>query len=472
MRNFLNLFGLLLTATLLLVACSSEEDSKKNEEQPKTEEAASASKGEIEKAQAQMKDSVPTRLKELAETYGFLFDEFQFEDSKYEIGIKYAKLVDFNADGVDELITIHKGNLIIESEEKHRMTDDYVLEIYGSNLKEAPGEMHTENIPREGGDLSVGLIELKDGSTAYYTRTKDKDKETTTYYEMKEPGRFAEKKFTTQSKSYLIDDKEIDEKTYADELKHFEEGKDIPIITSENGKKMFTFNEKSSGKMVADILTKYDDDIVNILSAGEEIDASEVQEAANGVRYTDRVDVNDKKLYDEMLTYVILYEGAKPDAVSNYIYDAINQKQVAEKFENIFGVPLTMDGVELPSPEEEEFSLVAYKDKVFYLLPTDYYSPYVVRHIDRAVKLPNDTYYLQVHDLEFNLQGYYAENKEATEDAYLQFVKKPVEEWPEGMQKYAKTNIQRYIVMKMVDGEPTFRYIGYQPLTLEQITEY
>jgi hypothetical protein len=470
-----------LLVTMLLVACASEEkDANPSEEKPtKAEENKDKqlNKEEIEKAQKQIADAFPERLTELAKTYGFLFDEIDFYEADFEIGIAYATLVDFNDDGVEELITLHKGGEYFDTPYEHRLTDDYVLEIFGSDLKE-PKEIHVQNIPvQDNDDLSLGLISLKDGTTAYYERTVQTEQgtetETTVYHAMEQAGSFNKKTFTVilaKEKTFKIDDKEVDEATYKKELAKYD-GKDKPIIQSENGQSAFAFQETSSGQMVADILAHFDQHTKEIVAAGEEVEASTIQEAVEKMLDLSSLDINNPSEMEQRLTYIMFYQGFDPDRPSFDIFAGVSEEQIAEKYQRLFGVPLDVKDAALPTPSAEEFPVIAYEDGVFYILPTDFYGLTVIRNIKQATKLPNDLYYVEVRDLEFNdyvytlVVGY---DQRITE----QFLDRPYEEWPKEMRAYTKSNIPRYIVLKMVDGELTFRHIGYKPLTLEEIQAY
>ena len=470
----------LLMVSVILVACSGvEEDTDPSEKPTNTVEkpGKQLNKAEIEKAQKQIADAFPERLTELAKTYGFLFDEIDFYEADFEIGIAYATLVDFNDDGVEELITLHKGGEFFDTPYQHRLTDDYVLEIFGSDLKE-PKEIHIQNIPvQDNDDLSLGLVSLKDGTTAYYERTVQKEQgtkvETTIYYAMEHAGSFNQKTFTaTQSKekTFKIDDKEVDEATYKQELAKYD-GKDKPIIQSESGQSSFAFQETSSGQMVADILAHFDQQTKEIVAAGEEVEASTIQEAIEKIIDLPSLDINNPSEMEQRLTYIIFYQGFDPDRPSFDIFAGVSEEQIADKYHKLFGVPLDIKDAALPTPSADEFPIIAYEDGVFYILPTDYYGATVIRTIKRATKLPSDLYYVEVRDLEFHDYIYtLVEGYEQTK--VDEFLDRPYEEWPKEMRAYTKSNIPRYIVLKMVDDALTFRHIGYKPLALEQIQAY
>ena len=482
MKKYQILGWLLITVGMLLIACSSaEKDASPSEKPANTEEQQQGqgevvNKEELQKAQKQIAVAIPERLNELAKSYGFLFDEIDFYEGDFELGIAYATVVDFNDDGVEELVTLHKGGAFFESPYKHRETDDYVLEIFGSDLKE-PKEIHVQIITVENNDdISIGLVERKDGTTSYYERTKQnaqgEDVETTIYYEMEQAGSFNKKTFTaiqSKERAYKIDDNDVDEATYKKERAKYD-GKDKPIVKSEDGKSAFAFQETSSGQMVADILTQFDH-AEEITAAGEEIEASTIQETVDSLLNLSTLDINQPSEMEHRLLYIIYYEGFDTDRPSFDIYAGVSEEQVAKKYQRLFGEPLDLKNIELPRPNEEEYSILAYENGVFYILPTDYYGATVIRNIKQATKLPNDLYYVEVRDLEFYDYMYTFVN-DFEPPKTESFLERPYKEWPKEMRMYSKSNIPRYLVLKMADDALTFRYIGYKPLTLEEIQGY
>ena len=223
--------------------------------------------------------------------------------------------------------------------------------------------------------------------------------------------------------------------------------------------------------MVADILTHFDQHAAEIVAAGEAVEPSTIQKEVEKILNLPSLDVNNPNDLENMLTYIIFYEGFEVDRPSYDIYAGVSEAQIAAKFQRLFGMPLDVNNVALPSPNAEDYSIVAYEDGVFYILPTDYYGSTVIRTIKQATKLPNDLYYVEVRDLEFEDYIYtFVVDYENTKTE--QFIDRPYEEWPKEMRAFTKSNIPRYIVLKMIDGALAFRYLGYKPLTLEGIQAY
>ena len=222
--------------------------------------------------------------------------------------------------------------------------------------------------------------------------------------------------------------------------------------------------------MVAYILAQFDH-AEEITAAGEEIEASTIQETVDSLLNLSSLDINQPSEMEHRLLYIIYYEGFDTDRPSFDIYAGVSEEQVAKKYQRLFGEPLDLKNIELPRPNEEEYSILAYENGVFYILPTDYYGATVIRNIKQAIKLPNDMYYVEVRDLEFYDYMYtFVNDFEPTKTE--SFLERPYKEWPKEMRMYSKSNIPRYLVLKMAGDTLTFRYIGYKPLTLEEIQGY
>ncbi len=425
------------------------------------------------KVEALKKDAhkmAASTLHDLVDNYGYVKDLAEFYTSKYETGVVYAELIDFNKDGVNELFVLLKGSSYIPSPMPHRETDGYSIEIWGHNT-EAYVPIYTRNVAIDNCsacDLSVGLIEFEDGTYGYYESTVqtlhgNTFNEETIYFigSILEFEKNVFKSTNSSTKLYEINGETIAEETFITKRALYN-GNVKPIIESDSGTKSFAFIGDSSAGIVAAIYDQVADAFDNINELGTEVESWTVQEESERVLQIFDVRADSARYANQMVAYVILYENVEADLPAQNIFTVVSEEVIANKVEEVFGVKLDTSKLMLPKPTDDITNhLVAYENGAFYIVPTDYPSKTVIRTVKQAWKVANDSYYMVVSDIELDRSGYYEEID--------RFMNDSIETWPIEARKWAVSDVRRYLLVKMVDGRPTVKYIGGFPLTLDEI---
>jgi hypothetical protein len=482
-KKYLRIITLL--SALLLAACSETEDVPK---EIVTDEDG-AGRGEITKDEPrditeEVKEShlmAGYTLSNIVDTYGYVSDLADFYLSKYDAGLVYAKLVDFNKDGIDELFVLFKANTYISSSMSHRETGGYVIEIWGDDGESySPFYARTVEIDKcSACDLSVGFLEFDDGSYGYYESSAQAVQGTTysneTIYYMKDYTSFEKTVFKSaynEKITYEIDGEALEEEEFKAQRELYN-GTDIPIIEGYFGTKSFVHGAESSAAIVNAIYKEIDYAFNDVGADAAKVDPASVQAYAERILKIDHVRANSAHYMEQMITYAILYEGLEADLPSYKYFLAVSEQAVAAKVKEVFGVELDLSETNLPDPDDDVgFFLISYRDGAFYITPTDFYSPTVIRRtVEKAWKVEEDMYYMVVSDIKFDLMTYSTASDAAYEEMN-HFIDQPITKWPAEARKNAVSDIRRYILVKLVDGQPTVKYIGYSPLTMDEINEF
>ena len=478
------LYGLVIFG-LFLTACTAEEGEEPNQVVDDTNEDGQTAvddldhDADIEKLKTEAHKMATTTLRDLIDTYGYAKDFAEFYANKYETGVIYAELIDFNQDGVDELFVLLKGSSYIPSELAHRETDNYSIEIWGQN-GDSYAPFYSRNVKMDNCsacDLSVGLIEFKDGTYGYYESSAQTAQGTSvseeTIHFVSSILEFEKTVFTaTQNsngeKHYKIDGETIAEEAFATQRELYN-GNAKPIIESLLGEKSFAFEGDSSAGIIGNLFDKVAYVFDDVSEIGSEVEPSTVQTAAERVVQIENLQLDHPEFAEQAITYAILYEDVEADLPPYEFFSVVSEETIAAKVEEVFGVALDTSNLSFPKPSEDITNhIVAYEDGAFYIVPTDFSRKNVVRTVEKAWAVTDDTYYIVVSDIEFDAMGYYTVAEDGHGDIN-QFIKKPLEEWSNEARKWAVSDVRRYLVVKMVDGRPTFKYIGSYPLSIEEI---
>ena len=477
------LYGLIIFG-LFLTACSAEEEEPNQVVDDTNEDGNTAvddldHDANIEILKTEAHKMATTTLRDIIDTYGYAKDFAEFYANMYETGIVYAELIDFNQDGVDELFVLLKGSSYIPSVLAHRQTDNYSIEIWGHN-GDSYTPFYSRNVKMDdcsACDLSVGLIEFKDGTYGYYESSTQTAQGTTvseeTIHFVSSILDFEKTVFTATQDSnggehYKVDGESIGEEAFITQRELYN-GNALPVIESFFGSKSFAFEGDSSAGIVANLFDKVAYVFDDISEIGTEVEPSIVQTAAERVIQIGNLQLDHPEFAEQAITYVILYEDVEADLPPYEFFTVVSEDAVAAKVEEVFGVTLVTSNLSFPKPSDDITNhIVAYEDGAFYIVPTDFSRKNVVRTVEKAWAVTDDTYYIVLSDIEFDAMGYYTVAEDGNGDLD-QFLKKPLEEWPNETRKWAVSDVRRYLVIKMVDGRPTFKYIGSYPLSIEEI---
>ena len=475
------LFFSFFIVVLFIAACSEveEEPDQLIDKHEQGETKGNEAIGDIKVEAHQM---AAYTLQELVNNYGYVPDLTEFYSSKYTMGIVYTELVDFNQDGADELFVLLKGSSYLPSSVPLRETDDYVIEIWGIN-GESYSSIYTRTVAMDdcsACDLSVGLIELKDGSYGYYESTAQTAQgttinEETIYVIGTKDAQFEKTVFKSThngADSYEIDGEAIAEEAFTAQRELYN-GNVKPIIESDFGTKSFAFEADSSASLVATIYDQVAYAFDDIGEIGTEVEPTTVQAASERVLNLFNVRADSPTDFNQMISYVILYEDIEADLPSHDIFFVVSEGAVAEKVEEVFGVTLDTSELTLPQLSDDLTNqIIAYEDGAFYIVPTDYNSLTVIRTVEKAWEVADDTFYMIVSDIEFDEMSYYTGDVDISSEEMDRFLSEPIEKWPEEARKWTVSDVRRYLLVKMVDGDATIKYIGGYPLSTEEIQQF
>ena len=442
--------------------------------------------GDIEELQASIAQEHLSTLYDIIEKVGFMTDDMDFYLGDYYHGLLYANVIDFNNDGVDELVTLVKGSAYNLAEDAAPYNvEQYVFEVWATDYNTYGPAFSKQIVIDECSecDLSLRFVERADGSTVMLESSEHTTQGITyyngTYYVMDKAGAFTTKKFIEnhwEKAEYFVENKKVEEAAYRKAESEFA-GEEEWLIKGDKGIKAFAYDELSAGKMVAEIYEAYDQyaTFAEIALQGEAVEPYLIQGDSEFVKNIDRVDVNDKSLYEDMIAHIIFNGGLVEDSPGKDLYLGISEAAVAASFEEMFGVPLRTEDISYPSFAESKDKYhtdLLYEDGVFYVIYPQFESWTVIRTINRAVQVKEDMYYLEVYDTEFDSYSHHTVS-DTTYEEQEEYIYEPIESWPADARKYAKSNIPRYMVMRIDEGGwPRFLYIGYRPLTLEKVQSY
>ncbi|UZM97356.1 hypothetical protein OL548_19505 [Lysinibacillus sp. MHQ-1] len=99
-----------------------------------------------------------------------------------------------------------------------------------------------------------------------------------------------------------------------------------------------------------------------------------------------------------------------------------------------------------------------------------FYFDSIHRNYQDVYQVSKDVYYVTFLDSEFNDLEY-----SLTKDVMVtseDMFKKDIASWPMDARVWLKPDIQRYAVVKYVDGEPKIQYMGAQNLTDNQLQTF
>lgn len=474
MKKWMGMLGCLVLA-LGLAACKEEEEPIVDVEEPNEQPINQETEEEPVDNEALQEETAKNHLAKLyqiLETVGLVKNGATFDAGDEVFGLAYARLVDFNADGIDELVTLVKGSAygIVEEDSPYN-EGQYVLEVWG-----ADDMLFSTDIEAEPGEYTLGFVEFKNGSKGLLEQdAEDGEKK---YYIMQAANEFTEAEVSRDAadvEKYFVNEEEVDEAAFAKVVQEPTPGQDI--VVSEAGTPIFATFDGTIGEMLSAIYEHYQayTGIDAILAAGTEYDKASMQEIADYVTGIDQVDALDESLHKYMVAYILFELELTDERLSDKGYYGVQEEVVAERFLEMFGATLQPEKLgfhDYESREEDgQLAIIIYEDGMFYVLATHFDTPMTIRKVQRATDLGKH-YYIEVQDTEFDVFGYYS-SAEGTGEAEEEFMFKPVEEWPEEARPFATSNIPRYILMRVDEGAPpVFLYIGYRPLTLEEIQIY
>ena len=417
------------------------------------------------------------------------YNDGGFETTK----LVYAELVDFNADGQNELfILAYSPNIEMQEAVGTSFTNEagYVYEVWQASETEdvANRVISGDILPAYGSQMygtSLSFLQRADGTivikddafqhidaevmTSIYTRTLSEIKNgqaavTTLINQTSEPA------------TYSIDGEEVEEATYLDALTPYDALQERKLISeNEAGYFEFQFTLESSAQQISDVLRTLNASFNPPVFASLEVERGEMQallEEATGLK---AADVNDPSKHADMLSFVLgmnfsIWEPVIEKKMGDIACFA--EADVAAQFKRAFGIALQLDTLNYVHPDDKNaFSKITYDDGCFYYQPEGIYFSQVNRNVTKVYEIATNMYYVELLDDEFDWYAFemdeYTNNEEMND-----FVNVEPSAWSDELAHYARSNIQRYAIVKMIDGEPTFPYVSYRNLMPAEIELY
>lgn len=462
---------LFLLLVLLLVGCTDKENKE-------TDVKENAQEEKVQKEINENNENIAKVLKEIRDTYGFIGDKKGFYDNEeWDIGFIHGQIFDFNNDNSKELAVLFKPSDFHETSLSHRKTNDYVFELWG-NRDNTYQLLYYKTIPKDSCsacDLSIGLMEYKEGNYGIVLSSnhmiEGHNYTTEEHHFMTTPGNLDTMVFDSvtgfEQPIFKIDDEEVESEFF--ETKHEQYNGDLQYwIESGAGEKEFAINRDSSGQTFQNLMKEIqpDEEI-----DGKSVDSSGLNKPAQRILDITDIDIHDPKSMQSMVEQVVLFEGLDTFKNVEGYFGTLSTEEVGEVFEKLYGVPLDLTNAELEPFRENNSAIVSYKDSKFYVPATDLQYLRVMRTIEKAWEISDQTYYLVLNDTIFDEQQYYFETN-GDEGKINQLLKQPVKNWPEDARKLAKSNIRKYMVIHLNGDDVVVRYLKYDPLTNEQLKKY
>ncbi|MGE7987891.1 hypothetical protein [Lysinibacillus fusiformis] len=257
--------------------------------------------------------------------------------------------------------------------------------------------------------------------------------------------------------------------TFEEEFARYD-GEEHPILISNSAEKNYGFDASSPATIVGKTLATLSPSVNNIVGKEallEKDKKKEIVEALDEFSSMRRINHHDPQI---VLSLVL-------DVIQKYDIDHVYSDTgemvfdgaiVQAKYKEAFGVELAIDSMNFPSRDSQD--IVTYELGKFYIYPTGFYFDSIHRNYQDVYKVSNDVYYVTFLDSEFNSLEY-----SLTKDVMVtseEMFKKDIASWPMDARVWLKLDIQRYAVVKYVDGEPKVHYMGVQNLTDNQLQTF
>lgn len=183
------------------------------------------------------------------------------------------------------------------------------------------------------------------------------------------------------------------------------------------------------------------------------------------------IDILNKDLHKEMMGNIISHY--MQDLSLEYVEVEANAGVVIEAaesaFQEIYGIPFE---AHLENGETLGDTSVTFEDGHYQLfIGADYSPPKLIRRVENAFEIKENTYYLELLDVEFDHFAYWVEEMDIPEPTIEQLLQ-PYGEWQYEWCYFGKTDIHRYAVVQFDGEDVIYKYLSYEPLTVEKMEAY
>ena len=488
--NRLKKFAWLVLALLLFVITGCTENTPEEEGEKPLEEQ-NIKNTIVDKAK--VNEQFNRVLVDLLENYDFMYNNHYYYKFEFQNGVIYADLIDFDQNGQDELYVIFQSGGYTEDAYSHRQFQGYIHEVWHATSGEEAELIHHASVPIEncfGCGTNISFHEWENGQIAlsekidYHDESDESAIFTHHFYEL-ENGEFKVNTFETDTREpikYSLNGKEYatsDE--FFEERDHYSRNERM-ILYNDTGIQMFEIDISRSGLQISKLLRQLNATNNTLASYATKIDPYDIQAEAEYMMELPQVDVLNTATHSDLLKY-LFYKKYMDWNLSGYsaelgIFDSYPEEVVSASFEQVFGVPLDLSNIETAVDLEEGdyenyYYKIIYKDGyISYTDPSDHFTDYW-RTVTKAYEIADNKYYVEMLDAQFYFYYYTEKDYHYYYDYSLEdYLHEPYENWPDPLLDFTKTDMQRYAIIKIVDGYPAFLYIGYDNLTDDEIAAY
>lgn len=472
---------LLLFLMVLMCGCSNQSKEETGVEASVEQEAASKLAQEKQLVDRQLYE----KLSEAVETIGYTYDMQTFAENEYNQGVLYSELIDFDNDGVQEVYAFMKGVDYPLSAYTHRNKDNYIQEVWTGN---ANGESailsfssEVDQLVCSACDMNVSLVKGQDGRTFIKMFSNQTSQGTTVdkiWIYAKEPSNSAMELvitgYTIDNNNavgidYFLDGEVTDQATYDTAFAPYT-GEERSILISNFSEKKYGFDYTSPASNVGTVLAALLPSVNSIVGQEALLEKKKREEiigALGEFNTVRRIHHQDKRVVQSLVLDVIQKANLDHEYsdMSEMVFDGASVKA---KYKETFGVDLDIEKMNFPSRDSQ--SIMSYEAGKFYIYPTGFYFDAIDRHFQDVYKVRDDLYYVTILDNEFN-HTEYSLSKDTNITSEEMFAQ-DFASWPKEARIWLKPGIQRYAVVKYMDGVPKVQYFGAQNLTDQQIEAF
>lgn len=262
--------------------------------------------------------------------------------------------------------------------------------------------------------------------------------------------------------------KAVSEQQYERKIQTYK-GKELSLIQSTIGTKTFGIDLTNPLLTVETVLNNLTNDSSNTLLTNEvgSIDQNLehfIQQFSN----VGKVDKRDTSTYETMIGYLLLYNILEADVPGEYGM-GYSKQSVVKGMKDFFDVVLDLNSLNIPS-ELDPMHWMYLQNNAFYLVPTGYYRPLVIRTVDRVVEIKENLFYVKIQDYNFDTMAHGA-NTEINFD-FDKYKDLPFEQWPEHTKPYIEKELPTYMLVNQKGEQFQLYYQSYLPLINEEIDEF
>lgn len=414
-------------------------------------------------------------ITDLYSRYGIVPENHEYHArGELLMGLVYSDLIDFNQDGQDELYVLFKSSEYMNDELERRNQNGYIEEVWG--VSDGKAELLWDSFytidESVASDLSVSLITLNDGTTAikhssemtkqgiefahhqFYTLQEHEISLAHDFYYTKNLNVETEKPY------YEVNTKEVDQQKYTKEFQSYN-GNELPLIQSNIGEKSFGIDLTNPMATIETVVTNLTKDASETLFSNEEISLDKkgehfIQQFNN----VGKIDKRESTTYETMIAYILFNNILEANVPGEY-GEGYREKSVLKAVKDYFNVDVNPNRLNIPTELDPTHWMYLQND-AFYLAPSGYYNPKVIRNVEKVVKVKETLYYVQVQDYNFNSMEHNLNT--GIDFNFEKYKKLPLEQWPAHTKPYIEKELPTYMLLNYDGDQYQLYYQGHLTL--------